>query len=133
MSEKPNWIDTHIKQISLYQQQIKELPEVCVVERIELLSKMLVFIGKLAAELSEEYKMIYADRKRMYAEAYLKATRNKATEAELAVVGIRKEEAQAYGNMKRWGNAFESTREELNAHKYKLKVSIEDGSSRRGS
>jgi len=110
MSEKPDWIETNLKQIRLYQQQLNDLPEVCIVERIELLSKMLVYIGKLAGELSEEYKMTYAKRKRIHAETYLKAKKNKAVEAELAVTKIREEEAQAYGNMKRWANAFESTR-----------------------
>jgi hypothetical protein len=44
-----------------------------------------------------------------HAEAYIKADKNKAAEAELAVVFLRAEEAEAYGNMKRWSNAFEST------------------------
>jgi len=133
MNEKPDWIETHLKQIRMYQQQLNELPEEGIVERmerIEILSKMLVFIGKLAGELSEEYKMFYAKRKRIHAETYLKAKKNKAVEAELAVTKIREEEAQAYGNMQRWRNAFESTKEEINALKYKLRISFEDGSSR---
>jgi hypothetical protein len=52
---------------------------------------------------------------------------------ELAVINLRKEEAEAYGNMKHWGNAFESTKEEINTLKYRVRISIQDGSSRRGS
>lgn len=127
---KPNWVDKHLQEIIKYQKLINEIPEESKIERIETLSKMLVFIGKLAAEFSEQYKRIYATRKRVHAEAYIAATKNKAAEADLAVVGLREEEAEAYGDMKRWTNAFESTKEEINALKYRVRIDIEDGSSR---
>lgn len=130
---KPNWIESHIGYIKKYQRLLNEVPDECRVERIELLSKMLVYIGKVAAELSEEYKRIYATRKRVYAEAYIDAPNSKAARAELAVTEWREKESEAYGNMKRWNNAFESTKEEINALKYKVKIDIEDGSSRRGA
>ena len=123
-------IDAHLQEIIKYQKMLDEVPEENKVRRIELLSKQLVFIGRLASAFSEEYKRIYATRKRMHAEAYIAAERNKAAEAELAVADIREKEAEAYGNYKRWTNAFESTKEEINALKYKVKVDIEDGSSR---
>lgn len=125
-----NWIDSHIKQITSYQKMINEVPEESRVERIELLSKMLVYIGRVAAELSEEYKQIYATRKRVHAEAYINASKSKAAVAELAIVDLRKQEAEAYGAMKRWNNGFESTREEINTLKYRVRIDIEDGSSR---
>lgn len=130
---KKDWTDDYLQELIKYNHQLKTVPEESRIQRIELLSKQLVLIGKLAAEFSERYKIIYAARKRLHAEAYIKATSNKAAEAELAVVYIRTEEAEAYGNMKRWSNAFESTKEEINAMKYRVKIDIEDGSSRRGS
>ncbi|MFC8563080.1 hypothetical protein [Peribacillus frigoritolerans] len=131
---KQDWTETHLFEIIKYQKQLDLLPhDGMEIARIELLSKMLIFIGKLSAEFSEQYKRVYARRKSAHAEAYLAATNNKAARAELAVAELREEEAVAYGNYKRWGNAFESTREEINALKYKVKISIEDGSSRRGS
>jgi hypothetical protein len=42
-------------------------------------------------------------------------------------------EAEAYGMHKRWMNGFESTQEEINVLKYKIRISIEDGSSKQGA
>lgn len=130
---KKDWTEAYLQDLKQINNQLKQIPEENRIMRIEVLSKQLVLIGKLAAEFSERYKKIYATRKRVYAEAYIDATRNKAAEAELAIVDLREEEAEAYGNMKRWSNAFDSTKEEINALKYKVKIDIEDGSSRRGS
>ncbi|MEY8732096.1 hypothetical protein AB9M92_07495 [Peribacillus frigoritolerans] len=131
---KQDWTETHLVEIIKYQKQLDVLPHDGVeIARLELLSKMLIFIGKLSAEFSERYKRVYASRKRAHAEAYLAATKNKSAEAELAVIVLREEEAEAYGNMKRWGNAFESTKEKINALKYRVRIGIEDGSNRRGS
>ena len=127
-----DWTDSYLQDLIIYNNQLKQVPAENRVMRIEILSKQLVLIGKLAAEFSERYKKIYATRKRVHAEAYIKATKNKAAEAELAIIDLREEEAEAYGNMKRWSNAFDSTKEEINALKYKVKIDIEDGSSRRG-
>lgn len=129
---KKDWTDDYLQELIKYNKALKQVPDESRVQRIELLSKQLVLIGKLAAEFSERYKLIYAARKRLHAEAYIKAEKNKTAEAELAVVFLREEEAEAYGNMKRWSNAFDSTKEEINALKYKVKIDIEDGSSRRG-
>ena len=128
--EEADWVETHREEIMKFQVMLNNLPEDSKIQRIELLSKQLVFIGKLAAGFSEEYKRIYATRKREHAEAYIKAPTSKAAYAELAVADLRELEAEAYGNMKRWNNAFESTKEEINALKYHVKINIEDGSSR---
>jgi hypothetical protein len=128
-----NWLDSHAKEILRYQSMINELDEEDYLDRLHLLSKMLVLIGKVSAQVSEDYKKIYARRKQVHAEAYIKATKAKAQEAELAVIELRNMEAEAYGNYKRWGNAFESTQEEINVLKYKIRISIEDGSSKQGA
>lgn len=130
MTNEKDWTDKYLQDLISLNKQLIKVPNENKVLRIELLSKQLVLIGKLAAEFSERYKKIYASRKRIHAEAYIKAKSNKAAEAELAVIDIRIEEAEAYGNMKRWSNAFDSTKEEINALKYKVKIDIEDGSSR---
>ena len=130
MAQVEDWVEKHHKEIVKYQALLNNLPEQNKVKRIEILSKQLVYIGKLAAEFSEEYKRIYATRKRVHAEAYIKAPKSKEAHAELAVTDLRELEAEAYGNMKRWNNAFESTKEEINALKYHVKIDIEDGSSR---
>lgn len=125
-------IDEHLNEILKYQQMINQLGDDMKIQRIELLSKQLVFIGRLASVFSEQYKRVYATRKRVHAEAYISATKNKAAQAELAIVDLREEEAEAYGNFKRWNNAFDSTKEEINALKYKVKIDIADGSSQQG-
>lgn len=124
-----SWIETHLKEIRSYQMLIDETPEDVITEHIFIRSRMLVLIGRVAARLSEDYKKIYARRKQVHAEAYLSAARSKAAEAELAIVELRNVEAEAYGDMKRWNNAFESTQEEINALKYKVKISLADGSA----
>lgn len=99
-----DWTETHLKEIIKYQRQLDALPgDGMEMARIETLSKMLVL--KLSAEFSERYKHIYTSRKQVHAEAYIAAAKNKAAQAELAVIDLRREEAEAYGNMKRWGNA----------------------------
>lgn len=126
-------LDNHINEILRYQKLINELGENEYLERLEILSRMLVLIGKVAAHFSEEYKRVYATRKRVYAEAYINAKGSKQATAELAVIDLREVEAEAYGYYKRWTNAFDSTKEEINVLKYKIRVDIEDGSSKQGA
>lgn len=128
-----DWVKNHANEILRYQSLINKLGEHEYLERVELLSKMLVLIGKVSAQTSEDYKKIYARRKQVHAESYIKATKNKEQHAELAVVKLRLAEAEAYGDYRRWNNAFDSTKEEINVLKYKIKISIEDGSSRVGA
>ncbi|KAB8126945.1 hypothetical protein F9U64_19070 [Gracilibacillus oryzae] len=122
-------VDENLMEIKRYQQKINRLPNEEKVSRIYLLAKQLVFIGRLASIFGEEYKQIYAYRKRVYNETYLTAAKHRSATAELAVVDIRQQEAEAFGNFKRWSNAFTRTREEINALKYKVKIDIQDGSS----
>lgn len=126
----PNGVDTHVNEILKYQAQLKHISNEQYIMKIEILTKIYVLSGKLAAHFSGEYKRIYAERKRVHAESYLNAITNKAIAAELSVVDLRKDEAEAYENMKRWGNGFESTREEINALKYRIRIDIADGSIR---
>lgn len=133
MTAPKDWTEEYVQDLKKYNKALNQTPLESRVQRIEIISKQLVLIGKLAAEFSKLYKITYATRKRAHAEAYISATKNKAAEAELAVIDIRLEEAEAYGDMKRWSNAFDSTKEEINALKYQVKIDIEDGSSRRGS
>jgi hypothetical protein len=72
------WLDSHAKEILRYQSMINELDEEDYLDRLHLLSKMLILIGKVSAQVSEDYKKIYARRKQVHAEAYIKATKAKA-------------------------------------------------------
>lgn len=110
-------------EINKYQEQIdKAIPES--VDELWLRTEQHVHIGKLSSVLDEEYKMIYAERKRAHAEAFIAATKNKEANAELAVSNLRVKEAEAYGDMRRWRNAFESNGEKIKALKYKLRLNM---------
>lgn len=126
----PNGVEAHVNEILKYQHQLKHAPSEHYIMKIEILTKILVLSGKLASHFSGEYKRIYAERKRVHAETYLNSPKNKAQAAELSVIELRKEEAEAYENMKRWNLGFESTREEVNFLKYKIKIDIADGTIR---
>jgi soluble cytochrome b562 len=132
-----NWLESYLKEVDRYDHLISQITTresvVSNVEKIKLLSKKLVLIGEIAGEYSRQYKVVYAARKKAYNEEYLAASRHRAPTAELAVAELREIEASAYGNMKKYQNKFESTREEINAIKYSVKLSIEDGSSRQGA
>ncbi|WP_182200108.1 hypothetical protein [Paraliobacillus salinarum] len=124
-----NKVDENLAEVVRYQREIKKLTEEDKVDKIYLLSKQLIFIGRLSAIYAEHYKQLYVYRKQLYNEEYLKAKKHKAATAEIAVVEVRKQEAEAYGNYKRWNVAFITTREEINALKYKVRIDLADGSS----
>lgn len=127
---KKDWTEKHLQEVRRYQTILDKTPYEMKVKRIEIMARMLVFIGRLSAGFSEEYKNIYAERKYTYAQAKLAATGQKEAKAEIEIYELRKQEAQAFGNMERWRRAFETTKEEINALKYSVKIDIEDGSSR---
>ncbi|ETT32648.1 hypothetical protein MHB43_20480 [Paenibacillus sp. FSL H8-0317] len=90
--------------------------------KIEFLTEVQVILGRRAAEAVRDYKRIYAQRKREYAEAYLAAGKDKAQRAELAIIEIRLKEADAEADKVRWHNAVESNDQVINSLKYSLKV-----------
>lgn len=126
----PEFLQTNLQQIHWYQAQINNTPEVDYVERINLMAKMLVFIGRVAAYCKTESKAKYIERKRVYWETYQTAPRPKEMHANLAVIDLREEELEWFGMSERWNNAFITVREEINALKYKQRLEFEDGSSR---
>ena len=122
-------IDNHVREITKYHQMLEQTPKENKRKRIELLSEQLVYIGKLAGEFSEVYKMTYAARKQVQYEAEVEAAEQrlkggKEAHGELAAVEWRKKEAEAYGNMKRWGNAFISTDNLIQALKFDIKIDM---------
>lgn len=123
-------IDENLVEITAYHKQIMKLSEEDKVDKIYLLSKQLVFIGRLAAIFSELHRNTYVERKRVYNTEYLKAKQSKSVHAELAIINIREKEAEYYNNYKRWNTAFITTQEEINALKYKVKIDMADGSSK---
>jgi hypothetical protein len=50
---KKDWTDDYLRDLIAINNQLKQVPSEGRIQRIELLSKQLVLIGKLAAEFSE--------------------------------------------------------------------------------
>ncbi|RUS47539.1 hypothetical protein [Cohnella sp. AR92] len=86
------------------------------------MAKCLVYVGRVSSVLDGDYKRVYAERKRTYAEAYIAAPRPKEAHAELVVSELREREAQAYEDSRRWRNAHESMIEEIHALKLKMRI-----------
>ncbi len=90
--------------------------------KIELLTEVQILLGRKAAEAVRDYKKKYAERKRVYAEAYIAAKNLREQRAELAVIELRIQEADAEADKVRWNNAVESNDQVINSLKYSLKV-----------
>ncbi|MEK3849876.1 MULTISPECIES: hypothetical protein [Paenibacillus] len=102
--------------------------------KIELLTEVQILLGRKAAEAVRDYKKKYAERKRVYAEAYIAAKNLREQRAELAVIELRLQEADAEADKVRWSNAVESNDQVINSLKYSLKVLLaEFGSSASGT
>src|SRR5690606_5645865 len=115
-------VDKHIAEIMRLRKEADELPDDvphALMEKIRLLAHCMVYVGRLSSHLDGQSKRIYAARKRMHARAYIDAPRLRDAHAELAVEDMRETEAQAYEDMHRWRNAFESMKEEIHALKLK--------------
>ncbi|WP_120465176.1 hypothetical protein [Paenibacillus aceti] len=102
-----------------------EYPET-LARKIEILSEVQIIIGRKAADAVRDYKHKYAERKRVYAEAYVSASKDKAQRAELAVVDLRIEEADLEAEKVRWTNAVTSNEQVINALKYSLRVLLNE-------
>jgi hypothetical protein len=124
-------INRHITEITRLRREADSLPDDvphALIDKIDLLSRCLVFIGRVSSVLDGDYKRVYAKRKYEFAVAVTKATKDKQAHAEIAVAELMIVEAQAYEDMQRWRNAFDSTKEEIHALKLRMKIDFADGS-----
>lgn len=123
-------VEKYIKEILRLRREADALPDDVVpalMDKINYLSQCLVYVGRLSSYLDGEYKRIYAERKRVQAQAYVSAKGSKQAFAELAIVDHRMAEANAYEMMHRWRNAFDSTKEEIHALKLRMRIDFADG------
>lgn len=117
-------VDLHIAEISRLRREADKLIDDnpgAVMDKVDLLARCLVYIGRLSSHLDGYYKRVYAKRKHDYADAYMSAKAHKTATAELAVSKLREMEAEAYEQHRRWRNAFDSTTEEIHALKLRLR------------
>ena len=123
-------VERHITEITRLRREADKLPDDvphALMEKIDLLAKCLVYIGRVSSFLDGEYKRIYAKRKHDQAVAEVNAKPPRQANAEIAVAPLRLEEAKAYEMMHRWRNAFESTQEEIHALKLRKRIDFADG------
>jgi hypothetical protein len=123
-------IDHHLTEITRLRRAADALPDDvphALIDKIDLLSRCLVYIGRVSSVLDGDYKRVYAKRKYEFALAVTKATKDKQAVAEIAVKELREQEAQAYEDMNRWRNALSSTTEEVHALKLRLRIDFADG------
>lgn len=126
----PMNLSSHLNEITRLRREADSLPEdnpAGLMQKIDLLAKCLTYIGRVSSVLDGDYKRIYAQRKRTYAESYIAAPKAKEAHAELAVVDLREAEAQAYEDMQRWRNAHTSLIEEIHALKMRLRLDFAEG------
>jgi len=123
-------VKKHLAEIVRLRTEADKLTEdtpATLMEKIDLLSKCLTYIGRLSSHLDGEYKRIYARRKHEQALAEVNSPPPRQANAELIIKPLREQEAKAYEMMKRWRNAFESTQEEIHALKLKMRIDFADG------
>lgn len=93
--------------------------------KIKLLTQAHVYMGRVSAFKDGEYKRIYNQRKRLYAETKRDAPKgDKTNAAELAVLDLRDREANAYESMHLWRNEFASLTEHLHELRLRLRVDL---------
>jgi hypothetical protein len=129
-------LDAHITEITRLRREADKLPldvPGALIQRIELLAKCLVFIGRVSSVLDGDYKRVYAKRKYEFALAVTNATKDKQAHAEIAVTELRQAEAESYELMNRWRNAFTSTTEEIHSLKMRMRMDVADGTQSSGS
>lgn|SRR5690625_983691 len=125
-------LENHMKEITRLRHEADQHAEDNpggLMQKIDLLAKCLVFVGRVSSHLDGYYKQVYNERKRVHAQAYIDSPSPKQAHAELAVVELRELEAQAYEDMRRWRNALDGLTEEIHALKLKMRINFADGGS----
>jgi hypothetical protein len=97
-------INRHITEITRLRREADSLPDDvthALIDKIDLLSRCLVFIGRVSSVLDGDYKRVYAKRKYEFATAVTKAMKDKQAHAELAVAELRTQITDA-DRFRRW-------------------------------
>lgn len=129
-------IHQHITEITRLRREADKLPDDnpgALMNKIELLARCLVYIGRVSSHLDGQYKRIYAKRKYEQAIAHTQAKKDKQAVSEIAVKDLREQEADAYEQMNRWRNALNSTTEEIHSLKLRMRIDFGEGGSPYGT
>ncbi|EJW14114.1 hypothetical protein M5X00_31720 [Paenibacillus alvei] len=97
-------------------------------QRITLLTQAHTLIGRVSAHMDGQYKRKYAERKNTFAAVKAAAGRgDKTTQAELATMELREQEAEAFERMHLWRNEFKSLTEQLHELRLRLRIDLNIG------
>lgn len=121
----------YIDDIERYKELAEGLPEdnpAALQKKIELLVSAHRLLGDVAAWFYKEHKRLHVRRKKVYWDAYEKASGNKKMAADRAVHEIEAREAEYAGWARKYQNEFESIEEEIHALKQRQRVNLADGS-----
>ncbi|PZM62579.1 hypothetical protein DOE73_26340 [Paenibacillus dendritiformis] len=103
-------------------------------ERITLLTKAHVLMGRVSAYMDGQYKRRHVQRQNTYTAVKAAAGRgDKVTQAELAVMELREQEAEAYELMHLWRNEFTSLTEHLHELRLRLRIDLNIGTGGGGA
>ena len=127
---KEEHLEIYLSKISSLKSESNKIEEDnpgSLMRKIELLAECLVYIGSVSAYVDKQYEVAYANRKYEQAKSHVSHAKDKAANSEIDVRELRLEENNMYGDKMRWRNAFESTKEQINVLKMKMKVNFHLG------
>ncbi|AIQ63296.1 hypothetical protein PSTEL_09540 [Paenibacillus stellifer] len=91
------------------------------VEIVRLLTAAHMYMGRISAHMDAEYARLHALRQNTHALTKAQAPKgDKTLAAELAVMDLRTQEAEAYGRKMLWRNELDSVREKI----YELRMRV---------
>lgn len=122
-------IEKYLSEVIAIQKELENYKEdnpSDLISKINAMTQMNVYIGKISSIIDGEYKRIYANRKLQQAIAEVNAPSPKKANAEIEIAPLRSQESDAYEQMMRWRNAFTSTTEQINGLKLLLRMIMRD-------
>lgn len=128
---KDTELDWHIDQCNKLRAQAKAYDEDApgaMVEIVRLLTAAYDLMGRISAQMDGDYEKIYTLRQNTFTLA--KSTANpgdKILTAELAVMELRKLEAEAYEHKMLWRNERDSVKEKIYELRMRVRIDMQTG------
>lgn len=118
----------YIREIKLIRKKLEQHTDDSpgtLMRRVQLLTQLLEYMGRVSAHMDGEYKRTEAKRKNTYAEVKRTAKRgDKENDAEFAIRELRIQEAEAYEHMHLWRNELSSVTEHLHELRLRLRIDL---------
>jgi hypothetical protein len=125
----PDHIIPYLREIIRYEMALRKLASDDYVNRIYLLAEQFSYIGHVSSYSDEKYQLVYNERVLVYNQKLLEPVKNKIAKAEIAIAGLRQQEAEWLGRSREWKNIHRAVEHKMNALKHKLKVELADGNA----